>query len=69
MTSAQHFALPHRVKQNSNTNQYLENHITLILEFVMKNCLRTTVNLESSSSKNYSASTEQQFYSSLNIYY
>lgn len=60
MTSAQHFALPHRVKQNSkisNTNQHLENYITLILEFVMKNCLRTSVNLETSSSKNYSVST------------
>lgn len=42
MTFAQHFTLFYRVKQNckiSDTNQNLENCITLILEFAMKNCL------------------------------
>lgn len=41
MTFAQHFTIFYRVKQNckiSHINQNLENCITLILEFAMKNC-------------------------------
>lgn len=60
LTSAQQFILFYRVKQNckiNHINQNLENCITLIHEFAMKNCQRIFAGLVTSFKIGFSLST------------